>query len=292
MKILLTGASGFIGRNLMAALSRDAHQVIPVSRRHGTDVTGLQTADAWLPQLDAIDAVINAVGIIGETRAQRFDTLHAVVPRALFDACQRAGVTRVIQISALGADETAFSAYHLSKKAADDHLRRLDLDWFIVRPSIIYGRGGASAALFQRLARLPVIGVVGDGGQPLQPVHIADVVATVRRCLTAARTRQTLDLAGNQTFGYVDWLQHLRLAQGLGPAPVLKMPIWLALAGAWLGQSFNPLLRPANIRMLLYSRTANSAAWQEFLGRKALDFRPALIAADALQAEANIRSAA
>jgi len=289
MKILLTGASGFIGQNLVTVLTRHGHEIVPISRRHGIDMAAIQMPEDWMPWLSGVDAAINAVGIIGETRTQRFSSLHTNVPKALFDACRLAGVSRVIQISALGADEMAFSSYHLSKKAADDFLRGLDLAWFVLRPSIIYGHGGTSAELFLRLARLPVIPVIGDGRQALQPVHIADVVATVLACLTTPHARQTLDIVGNEAIAYVDWLQRLRLAQGRTRAPVLEVPVWLAMAGATLGQALSPMLRPENIRMLLKGYHSDGSPWRDFLGRKALDFSPALLAADAEQGMAIAR---
>jgi len=189
-----------------------------------------------------------------------------------------------VQISALGADETAFSTYHRSKKAADDHLRGLDLNWFVLRPSVIYGRGGTSAELFMRLARLPVIPVIGDGRQDMQPVHIADVVATVLACLATSHCQQTFDIVGNETIAYVEWLQRLRMAQGRARAPVLQLPVWLAMAGAYLGQPLSPMLRPENIRMLVTSYHRDGGPWHDFLNRQALDFKPALLTADALQA--------
>lgn len=284
MSILLTGASGFIGRNLTQVLTAAGHHVVPVSRRDGVDFSAMQTVERWLPRLRDVDAVINAVGIIGETGAQRFRTLHAVAPMALFDACREAGVARVIQISALGADDSAFSAYHLSKKAADDHLRQLDLDWFVLRPSVIYGRGGTSAEMFMRLARFPLLPVIGDGRQMLQPVHIGDVVATVMACLTARDSRRTLDIVGNETIEYVEWLQRLRLAQGRKRAAVLRTPVRLAMLGAWLGQSLHPILRPENIKMLVKGYHGDGRPWREFLGRPAMEFSPVLLHADAQQA--------
>lgn len=284
MKILLTGASGFIGRNLWALLERAGHEIVPVSRRHGGDFARMQVVDDWRPWLDGVDAVINAVGIIGETGAQRFASLHAAAPIVLFEACRASGVRRAIQISALGADASAFSAYHLSKKAADDHLRGLDLDWFVLRPSVIYGRGGTSAALFMRLARLPLLPVIGDGRQGLQPVHVADVATTALACLTAPHARQTLDIVGNEEIAYVEWLQRLRAAQGLGRARVLHVPVRLALLGAALGRPLSPLLRPENIRMLVKGYRGDGSAWRAFMGRPALDYSADLLTADAVQA--------
>lgn len=292
MKILLTGASGFVGRNLLVALTKEGHEVVPVSRRHGVDVTQLQSADGWMSLVQGVDVVINAVGIIGETRSQTFEALHTLAPKALFTACQRAGVRRVIQISSLGADESAFSAYHLSKKAADNHLRSLELDWFILRPSVIYGRGGTSTQMFMRIARLPIIPVVGDGRYELQPVHVADVVATVLACLQAPNACQTLDIVGNEAVAYVEWLQRLRAAQGRPRASVLGLPVWLVMAAAVLGRPFSPALRPENIRMLMKSYTADATHWHTFLGRRALTYRPSLLYADAIQALADMKEPA
>lgn len=284
MNILLTGASGFIGRNLVQVLTAAGHRIVPASRREGVDFMTMQTAEQWLPWLVDIDVVVNAVGIIGETHSQSFAALHAAAPMALFDACREAGVGRVIQISALGADRAAFSAYHLSKRAADDHLRQLDLDWFVLRPSLLYGRGGSSARMFMQLARCPLLPVIGDGRQRLQPVHIADVVATVMACLGTRKTRQTLDIVGDETFEYAEWLQCLRRAQGLDRAAVIRLPVRLVMLLVYLGRPLSPMLRPDNIHMLLKGCHGSNREWREFLGRSATVFSPALLHADAQQA--------
>ena len=290
MKILLTGGTGFVGRNLIPQLQRAGHQVTSLSRRQGIDFRSMQTIEAWAPWLRGIDAVINAVGIIVETGSQRFVDLHQRAPVALFDACVRHGVRRVIQISALGADASAFSAYHLSKRAADDHLRQLDLDWFVVRPSLIYGRGGGSSTVFERLARLPIIMAVGDEEQMLQPVHIADVVATVVHCLFSERGQITLDVVGDETVSFIDWMRRLRSAQGLGEAPVWRIPLRLALTLAGLGQPLSPMLRRENILMLVKGYSASVEPWTSVMGRPPLPFREALLKADANDVFADIGS--
>lgn len=288
MNVLLTGASGFIGSNISTALKSAGHGVRPVSRRHGIDFSHMQAPADWLPHLDGVDAVINCAGIIGETSGQRFDVLHSQAPAALFHACSAAGIRRVLQISALGADGTAFSAYHLSKRAADDCLRSLDLDWFVLRPSLTYGRGGKSAALFMRLAALPVLPVIGDGRQALQPVHISDVVATVMRALTSVDARKTVDIVGTETISFAEWLQWMRRAQGLPRARELHIPFRLAVAAAYLGRHFNPILQPENLRMLQTGYLADVQPLAHFLGRAPRAIEPRLLFADA-SLDANAR---
>lgn len=270
MKILLTGASGFVGCNLAMALKTRGHEVRPVSRRHGIDMCRLLSPTDWLPLLEGIDAVVNAAGIIGETRSQRFDLLHARAPVALFEACRRAGVRRVVQVSALGADDTAFSAYHLSKRAADAALLRLDLDGTVLRPSLIYGRGGTSAALFMRLAALPLIPVLEAGEQLLQPVHISDVVATIVQALTGPALRGTLDIAGPKPTSFADWMQTLRKAQGLPKGRLLHVPFPIASALFRLLQPLHPLAAADNLRMLRQGYRADGRAIEQFLGRAPL----------------------
>ena len=120
MQILVTGASGFIGSHIVQALNNAGHTVTVCVRDSKAvqqcwpelhivqaDFAKDHDESDWLPRLTGIDIVINAVGIIHESGKQTFAALHTQAPCALFRACKKAGVKRVIQISALGADKTA-----------------------------------------------------------------------------------------------------------------------------------------------------------------------------------------
>ena len=127
MNVLLLGADGFLGRHLQIALETAGHTVRrgvhrPVRRADeiGVDYARDVDPDAWRGRLTGVDAVINTVGILREGRGRGFDAIHDQAPRALFAACREAGVHRVIQVSALGADAGAASRFYLSKRAADD----------------------------------------------------------------------------------------------------------------------------------------------------------------------------
>jgi len=267
MKILLTGGNGFIGSHLAKALQLADHDLVIASRRRGVDFNSMFSATDWLVHLQGVDVVINSVGIIAETGRQRFTALHTKAPIALFQACVTAGVKRVIQISALGADENAFTPYQVSKKAADDHLRSLPLSWFVLRPSLVYGAGGKSAALFMRMANLPLIPVVGQGAQLIQPVHILDLVDAVLACLNSTSTRRTIDIVGPRVIRFVDWLQQLRLNAGKKSANTLSVPFKVMLAFSYLGHFVIPLLHPDNLRMLQQGNTADVQPLSELLGR-------------------------
>nr|CAA6814493.1 MAG: Epimerase [uncultured Thiotrichaceae bacterium] len=271
MKLLLTGASGFIGGHLRTALEAAGHELVHCSRSSGHDFTQMLSADDWVPLLEGVDAVINAVGIIVETGQQSFDVLHRQAPSALFEACQQQNIQRVIQISALGADEHAFTPYQISKKAADDRLRKTDLDWFVLRPSLVYGEGGASMAMFRQLSSLPIIPLVGDGQYKVQPIHVSDVVATVMQCLSPeAESQQTLDVVGAFPLSFAGWLQAIRGVSGRKPAMLFKTPFSMMLAVAGIGKYVMPMMSPDNLRMLQAGNTSDVAPITRFLGRAPL----------------------
>ncbi|MBK9347047.1 MAG: NAD-dependent epimerase/dehydratase family protein [Burkholderiales bacterium] len=267
MNILLTGATGFLGRHIHTALLQAGHTVLPVARSLGHDFNRLQTPADWAGLLSGVDAVINAVGIIGETRYQRFDVLHTRAPQALFAAAQAAGIGRVVQISAQGADETAFSAYHLSKRAADDAVRALSHPGWVLRPGLVFGPGGGSQALFMRLARLPRIPVLGDGQQGVQPVYVGDVVSTVLACLGHTGAGQTLDLVRPEPIAFADWLQTLRRLQGLPATGFVHLPWALAHWGAALLGPLMLMARTDNLRMLRQGHRADATPWLQFWGQ-------------------------
>lgn len=277
MNILLVGASGFVGSQLCDELIKAGHSVRRVSRSNGVDLNRMTQESEWMPYLQGVQAVVNCAGIITETGAQSFRAVHADAPCALFRACELLGVRRVVQLSALGADDTAFSAFHLSKQKADDTLRGLDLDWFVIRPSLIYGQGGTSAGLLLRLARWPRLFVVGAGEQRIQPVHISDVVEVLVRCLAHPHVRQTVDVVGPQVFRVLDWLNTLRLAQGLPQAKVVNIPLNLAFKLSPVAALFCPLLARDNLRMLVAGSTACLDGLRAFLGREPKEVTPSLL---------------
>ncbi|WP_066332213.1 SDR family oxidoreductase [Azohydromonas lata] len=259
MKVLLTGASGFMGSRLRQALLEAGHHVVAVARhaRPSTpeparlqwlalDFTQATTPAQWLAHLQGVDAVVNAVGIFRESGSQTFDALHHRAPAALFQACAQAGVRRVIQISALGVQAGA-TAYQRSKHAADEALLSLPLDATVVQPSLVFGEDGPSARFFLSLASLPLLALLRSG--PLQPVHVDDAVAAVVALLRAPVARwsgRRIPLVGPQPLPLAEYLQALRAAQGLPRAPVLRVPAPLGALGARVAGALGSTLLDAD----------------------------------------------
>jgi uncharacterized protein YbjT (DUF2867 family) len=271
MNILLTGASGFIGSHLARAL-RAAEYVVIEARRDADDGTAAVRADFtrdlsvrdWLPKLVGIDAVINAAGIVREHGAQTFESIHKRAPQALFTACVAAGVRRVVQISALGADR-GMTRFFLSKRAADDYLATLPLEWTIVRPALVFGPGASSARLFTKLAQLPVVPLPGRGEQRVQPLHIDDLTEALVHLLADASTHRTrVELVGPQSFSLRELLVGLRGAGRMTPPRFLPVPMSIVRAAAHVAVS---PLDSETLALLETGERGDPATIRHLLGR-------------------------
>ena len=271
MNVLLTGASGFIGSHLARAL-RAAEYIVIEARRDVDAGTASVRADFtrdlsvrdWLPKLVGVDAVINAVGIVREHGTQTFESVHKRAPQALFTACVAAGVKRVVQISALGADRGR-TRYFLSKRAADDYLATLPLEWTIVRPALVFGPGASTARLFTKLAQLPLVPLPDRGEQRVQPLHIDDLTEALVHLLTDASThRARVELVGPQSFSLRELLVGLRATQRLSPPRFLSVPMRLMRAAAHVAAS---PLDSETLAMLEAGERGDPATIRQLLGR-------------------------
>jgi uncharacterized protein YbjT (DUF2867 family) len=285
LRILLTGANGFVGRYLLARLLGAGHDVVPAVRNPAAtdkllarpsslfaDFNRDTDPATWLSRLERIDAVINCAGVLQERPGQSIEAIHAATPKALFAACRQANVRRVIQISAISAEPAAGTAYASTKRNADEYLSTTDLDWVILRPSVIYAEGAyGGTALFRALAVMPfAIPIPGDGRQPFQPIHVDDLASTVLKILkTPSINRVVIDPVGPDRVDLKDILSDLRRWLGVWPAPFVQIPRPLVAIAAKLGDVFGGPLNSTSLRQLEFG---NAGDVQRFIG--ATDIAP------------------
>jgi uncharacterized protein YbjT (DUF2867 family) len=242
MRVLVTGSTGYLGRPAVAALQRAGHTVValerPGSARSWGNSAPLARAVADITDTSALaaamagcDAVVHLVGIIREfpRRGVTMQRMHVEAAQAVAEVARRAGVPRIVYVSALGARQDAPALYHRTKWAAEEAVRQSPLEWTILRPSVIVGRGGPGPNFTRQLAgliqRAPIVPVIGDGTYPLQPVHVETVTAAIVRCVEEPRFT-SFDLAGPHTLSYAEMLA--RIAHALGrPLRTVRVPLRL-----------------------------------------------------------------
>ena len=229
------------------------------------------TPDVWLPRLHDVDAVINAVGIFAEHGVQTFERIHVAAPRGLFTACRRAGVKRVVQVSALGADAQAPTAFLRSKHAADTMLHALlPVHGVVVRPSLVFGVDGASSRMLGTLALLPLAPLPDGGAARVQPIHVDDLAELLLRLATGSGPLPPgVDAVGPRALTLADYLDTLRQSMGSGP---LRVVGWRTTTLAWLARVLGGRWHSADaLTMLARGNTADPAPITRVLGRAPRD---------------------
>ncbi|MGQ0659612.1 SDR family oxidoreductase [Sphingosinicella sp.] len=297
LRVLLLGATGLIGSAVAARLQADGHEVVGVARRQGPatrrvpvarwialDMRHATCPEDWTPHLAGIDAVVNCAGVLQDGAGDFVSLVHRDAPAALWRACEAAGVKRVIQMSALGADTGGSTAFLRTKQDGDRLLEASQLDWVILRPSVVVGRPAyGGSALFRALAALPWLPRFPDAGR-LDVVQLDDVAETVVHVLEpGAPSRVKWELAGPDRLAVSQVIGSYRRWLGWPPAREIGLPNWLLAIGwkagdllSWLG--WRPPLRTTARRELARGSTGDNRAWIETTGIQPRSLAAALAA--------------
>jgi uncharacterized protein YbjT (DUF2867 family) len=291
--VLVIGATGLVGSALCAKLVAEGFHVIAATHRSGRpapdrvthiriDMAQMSHPDHWLPLLKNVDAVVNCAGILQDGGGESVRAVHQNGPAALFAACERAGVTRVIHLSAIGVDREQPTPFSRSKAAGDAALINGGLDWVILRPSVITGRQAyGGSALFRGLASLPFSLALPEAGR-LQVVQLDDVVRTILFFLQqGAPSRIALELAGPDRLSFEEVVAAYRSWYGWPPARTIKLPRWfmrLSYAAGdfagWLG--WRPPIRTTAALEMTRGAVGDPARWIQMTGIQPRSLRSAL----------------
>ena len=224
MRVAVTGATGFVGRNLVDRLLQDSHEVtIVANRRSGANLFSDRVKYARASVHNALDlqdafcdsqAVFHLVGIIAETRKNTFKTTVEQGTKNVISACRQNNIETIIYLSALGTSEDAESKYFKTKWAAEQSVKNSGLNWTIFRPSIIYGRSDGFLTMMSKIIKLsPFVPIFGDGKYRLQPVYIGDLVEAMAKSLTNKECQgETIEIGGAEPLEYVEIINSIKKA--------------------------------------------------------------------------------
>lgn len=256
-RVLVTGATGFVGKSVMRELLARGYTPVCVVRnpeklrRQHSDVNperwvsvvgSLTDRAALRDAAQASQAVIHLVGIIIERRlqGQTFEGVHVRGTKHVVNAAVDAGIKRFVHMSALGSRADAPSKYHRTKWAGEQAVREARLDWTIFRPSLIHGPEGEFMSLMRKFVCdmvPPVIPYFGSGEAKLQPVYVKDVA----HCFVDALARpeivgQSIPLGGPNAYS---WKALYETCRAMLPGakkwkPIVSQPVPVAKAAAVL----------------------------------------------------------
>ncbi|WP_192178964.1 SDR family oxidoreductase [Mesorhizobium amorphae] len=283
MKVLILGGYGLIGEALIGRLLRDGHHVAglgrdvldaqrrrPAVRWIAADMSRLLAAEDWLPVVAGMDVVVNAAGALQDGPRDRLDAVHRRAVVALVAACERAGVGRFVQISAIGADLASTNPFFSTKAAGDKAVASSSLEWTILRPGLVIAPAAyGGTALLRALAAFPGFVPAVLSRQPIQTVSVADVAEAVSRAVGGSLPpRLAIDLVEGKARSLADVLSAFRAWLGLPQARVVPMPAIIGrLAGAGadvLGKlGWRSPLRSSALAALADGVTGNAQSWND-----------------------------
>ena len=225
MQVLVTGATGFVGRRVVSVLLSRHHQVRCLVHTPGAERV-LDTRDVEVHYGSVLDpdsirlamydvqSVVHLVGIIRAQRGLTFDDVHRQGAANVAEAASDGGAREIIHVSALGATSNPDYPYLYSKHQGEIRVRNSGIAFTILRPSVVFGPGDEFVTALAGLVRLgPIVPVIGSGNNRMQPVALDDVAHCIADSVGNSLVKgKALNLAGPDRLSYNELLDEVALA--------------------------------------------------------------------------------
>lgn len=292
MKVFITGATGFVGSEILRQLIAAGHEARCLVRQGSEgklprlERVEVRHGDASEPEtlagaLAGCDAVIHLVGIIREfpDKGITFQRLHVEATANVVAAAQAQGVKRYLHMSSNGTRADAVAAYHQTKWQAEEAVRASGLDWTIFRPSVIFGPGdGFVTMLADLVRRFPLVPVIGNGDYAMAPVAVGEVASGFVRALTKPETiGQVYHCCGPQALTYNQLLDAIGRVLGKSGVTKIHHPVFMVKPVVAMMEKMPSFpITSGQLTMLLEGNTCDPKPWSETFAIVPTSFEPGI----------------
>jgi len=268
--IAIFGAGGFLGKHLMRQLTKLDYRVKVATRSPylkgylkplgNPGQIELFKTNIFNPEdikqvLKNCDLAINLVGILYETRKQKFNQVHVKFPYLLSNLCNEIGVKNLVHISALGVREGHISKYMQSKLEGEKNIQKVFKPSVILRPSLVFGPEDKFFNAFASIAQFsPALPLIGGGKTKFSPIYVGDVAKAIVKTLKLENSKPKIyELGGPKNYSFKE-LMEILLEEIKKKRFLIPIPFSVAkLQSYFLQMMPNPLLTSDQVDMLKYN---------------------------------------
>ena len=268
--IAIFGAGGFLGKHLMRELTKLDYRVKVATRNPYQKgylkplgnpgqielfKTNIFNTDDVKQVLKNCDLAINLVGILYETRKQKFNHIHSQFPHLLSNLCNELGIKNLVHVSALGVKERHTSLYMQSKLQGEKNIQNNFKASVILRPSVVFGPEDNFFNTFASIAQFsPMLPLIGGGKTKFSPIYVDDVAKAIVKSLNLKNSQSKIyELGGPKNYSFKD-LMEILLEQIKKKRFLVPIPYNLAKFQSYFLQVMpNPLLTPDQVEMMKYN---------------------------------------
>ena len=272
--IAIFGAGGFLGKHLMRELTKLDYRVKVATRNPylkgylkplGSPgqielfKTNIFDQESVKQVLKNCDLAINLVGILYETRKQKFNQIHSQFPHLLSNLCNELGTKNLIHVSALGVRERHTSQYMQSKLQGEKNIQDNFKPSVILRPTGVFGPSDKFFEKFASIAQFsPFLPLIGGGKTKFAPIYVGDVAKAIVKSLELNNSQTKIyELGGPEDYSFKE-LMEILLAEIKKKRFLISIPWSFAKFQSYFLQMLpNPLLTPDQVELLKYSNVVS-----------------------------------
>jgi len=213
--VVVTGANGFVGKNVRKFLYKNKVRVLGISRKNFAKYSTETKAQSknlleqrLQKKLKNYDALVHLIGIGVESSGSTFEEINVNLTKNTIKLCKKSGIKKIIYISGLGVSKNNTSNYFTSKYKAEQEIINSGLDYTIFRASYIIGKTDHLTKSLSKQMKKGVIIIPGSGKYQLQPIFVEDVAKIILKSILEKKfSKKILDLVGPRKISFEDFVK-------------------------------------------------------------------------------------